>query len=449
MAARRVTILSSSADIRRQIRDLFASSGWQIQEYTDWQDFSAGPGVVDAAILECSAEPGDAGLRLARHIRAGNSRTPIVIVARKGSEDLAIEALRLGVADYLKPPLDVKMLERIMEAIGKPPDRPSSSEMAIIGESAAISGIKQFIHKVAASESNVLILGETGTGKEMVAEQVHRRGARRGKPFICVNCSAIPDGLLESELFGYEKGAFTGAVSAREGKLAQAHQGTLFFDEIGDMSVVSQAKILRVIESKEVYRLGGNRPTRVDVRIIAATNRNLEQLMSEDRFRTDLYFRLNVARIELPPLRERRADIPLLLDHFLSHYNNVFNAAVERFEDRALDGLMEYQWPGNVRELRNVVEIVYLNLNSNQTVVRRLPEQVLSTWRKLSKLPQDEREKLVSVLLATHWNVSEAARQMHWSRMTMYRRLAKYNISPERGLTSREKALKARASASN
>jgi DNA-binding NtrC family response regulator len=302
---------------------------------------------------------------------------------------------------------------------------------AIVGESAPILGLKNFLPKVAAADSNVLITGETGTGKEMVAERIHTLSPRSQRRFVGLNCSAIPDTLVESELFGHEKGAFTGAAATRDGRLALAEGGTLFFDEIGDMSPLAQAKILRAIESREFTRLGGHRPVRVNVRLIAATNRNLESLLNGERFRPDLFFRLNVARLELAPLRERRSDIPLLLQHFIAHYNKVFGVAVERIAGDALQALLEYHWPGNVRELKNVVEVIYLNL-TGESVVRQLPDQVLITWKRLDHLPEDERDKLLRTLLQTEWNVSAAARKLEWSRMTMYRKLSKYDLKRER-----------------
>jgi DNA-binding NtrC family response regulator len=441
MANSRVAVLCSIPEVRWKIGHLLASGGWQVHEYAALAEVDPAAN-WEAAVLECSLDPDQSSLDLAREIRLRNQSARIVVLARNGSEELAVEALRLGAAEYLKlPPSFPLDLERLACAVSEsvagaaiPRTVPAAATTAaIVGETSAIAGIKQFLPRIAASESNVLILGETGTGKEMIAEHIHRLGPRRCKPFVCVNCSAIPDSLIESELFGYEKGAFTGAASGRDGKLAQSHGGTLFFDEIGDMSPLAQAKILRAIESKEVCRLGGHRPTPLDLRLIAATNRDLESSIREGRFRTDLYFRLNVARIELPPLRARPSDIPLLTAYFVEHYNRVFGAAVERFEGEALQIMREYPWPGNVRELKNVVEIAFLHLSPGETVVRRLPEQVLSTWRKWSSTPADERGELVSVLQSTEWNISAAARKLEWSRMTMYRKLAKYHITPERG----------------
>jgi len=298
----------------------------------------------------------------------------------------------------------------------------------MIGESPPMQEIKAYIPKVASTDSNVLITGETGTGKELVAELVHTNSPRHQKPYVCVNCAAIPDSLLESELFGYERGAFTGANSSYEGKLKLANGGTVFFDEIGDMSPYAQAKILRAIENKEVQRLGGKGSIPLDVRVVAATNQDLERLMSEDKFRKDLYFRLTVTRVHLPPLRDRKEDIPLLVDHYLREFNRRFGREVEGFTEEALESLLRYDWPGNVRELKNLLEAIFVNLPSRRIPFIDLPESFRRRLSDAEGLPQDERDLLLSALFSTHWNMSQAAQNLHWSRMTLYRKMAKYHI---------------------
>ena len=220
-----------------------------------------------------------------------------------------------------------------------------TSSTVLIGSSLAIWKVKTYLRKVALTDSHVLITGETGTGKELAAQYIHHHSARRAKPLVTINCAALPDGLLESELFGYERGAFTGATSSYSGKLKLADGGTVLFDEIGDMSPYAQAKILRVIETKEVYPLGGRRSVPLDIRIIAATNRNLDQRMANNEFRQDLYFRLNVARVHLPPLSERKEDIPLLTDHFVQKFSAQFGRGIEGFSDEAMELLLRYDWP--------------------------------------------------------------------------------------------------------
>jgi DNA-binding NtrC family response regulator len=434
----RAALFLSTVELCRRVTAALSAQHFCVNEYA--LKLSTNPALAgdsDLILLECRSREPDPGIALARSLRQNGATTPILILATDSSEQLAIDALHAGANEYLRPPFD---FERMAAALVREPEAVRSqvgSGLAFIGESPAIRAIKGFLPAVAVSDSNVLIVGETGTGKERVAEQIHCSGARRKHPLVCINSAAIPDTLLESELFGYEKGAFTGAASHRAGRLAQANGGTVFFDEIGDMSLFAQAKILRAIETKEVCPLGGMRKVAIDVRIIAATNRNLEAMMKEERFRTDLYYRLNVARIELPPLRERISDIPLLIEHLLPQYNRVYGRRVERFDDDALAEMMSYNWPGNVRELKNVLEITFLNVSPATLIVRQIPQQVRTNWSALEDLPTSERDTLLKLLLSTRWNVSEAARKMHWSRMTMYRKLAKHNISPDRTLAAR------------
>jgi len=281
---------------------------------------------------------------------------------------------------------------------------------------------------VALIDSHVLITGETGTGKELAAQYIHGHSSRRAKPLVTINCAALPDGLLESELFGYERGAFTGAMSSYSGKLKLADGGTVLFDEIGDMSPYAQAKILRVIETKEVYPLGGRRSIPLDIRIIAATNRDLNQRMASNEFRQDLYFRLNVARVHLPPLRERKEDIPLLTDHFVQKFSAQSGKGIEGFSDEAMERLLSYDWPGNIRELMNLTERIFIDPPQDKITVADLPESM----RYRRSVPQEtvpaEREVLLYTLSQTNWNKSKAAEQLHWSRMTLYRKIAKYHI---------------------
>lgn len=297
----------------------------------------------------------------------------------------------------------------------------------MVGESQAMCDIKAHLGRVAGMDSTVLITGESGTGKELIAEMIHRQSARRQDPFVCINCAAIPDALLESELFGYERGAFTGALSKRDGLLKQANGGTIFFDEIGDMSLYAQAKVLRAIETKVVCPLGGNRSAAVDIRIIAATNQDLKRLMEEGKFRQDLYFRLNVTTLRLPPLRQRKEDIPLLLTHYLRELNRRLGREVQGFTEQALTCLIRYEWPGNVRELKNLVEAVMVNRPSRWIDVEDFFEPL--DHGPQEEMPQQtERDRLLAVLFATNWNKSKAAQQLHWSRMTLYRKIEKYHL---------------------
>jgi two-component system response regulator HydG/two-component system response regulator AtoC len=261
-----------------------------------------------------------------------------------------------------------------------------------------------------------------------VAGLIHRNSTRNEKPLVCVNCAALPDGLLESELFGHERGAFTGAVASQQGKFELADRGTIFLDEIGDMSSHAQAKILRTIESKEIYRLAGRKSIPLNVRVIAATNHDPERLVVEEKFRKDLYFRLNVARIHLPPLRDRKEDIPLLLEHYAREMNRRFGRAVEGFTEETLAYLLHYDWPGNVRELKNLCEAIFINQPSRIISFHDLPTIFQRLLRDTEGLSRSEHDRLLSALLSTKWNVSQAARKLHWSRMTIYRKIEKYHI---------------------
>ena len=299
---------------------------------------------------------------------------------------------------------------------------------AIVGTSLEVWKLKTYLRKVAMTDSHVLITGETGTGKELAAQYIHQHSARSTKPLVIINCAALPDGLLESELFGYERGAFTGALSSYPGKLKLADGGTVLFDEIGEMSPYAQAKILRVIESKEVYPLGGRRSVPVDIRIIAATNRDLEQEMATKGFRPDLYFRLNVARVKLPALRERKNDIPLLIDHFMRELSVRFGQEIQGFTDEAIEVLKQNDWPGNIRELMNLIEYIFIDPPTGKINISDLPESMQSPRPDQRDSVPRERELLLYTLSQTNWNKSQAAERLHWSRMTLYRKMAKYQI---------------------
>jgi DNA-binding NtrC family response regulator len=383
-------------------------------------------------ILVCSSTAhGDGPIRAIEDIRRVDPDRPIILAASNSSEVLAISALRAGANDYLRIPDELgSLLHANMRLTANSwADNATALRLSrLVGEHRAMLEIKDYIQRTAATDCGVLVTGETGTGKELVAAEIHDNSARKSKPFQCINCAAIPDALLESELFGYERGAFTGANSSKQGKLRMATGGTLFFDEIGDMSPYAQAKILRAIESKEVYPLGAIRPVPVDVRIIAATNWDLALLMRQGKFRSDLYFRLNVARIHLPPLRDRKSDIPLLIQAFVCEYNRRFGRRASGFAGDALAFLLSYSWPGNVRELKNIVEASFVDLPPGAAPLD-LPRRLSEAVRNSGTL--SECEALIAALMATNWNKSEAAQRLHWSRMTLYRKMAKYHIARE------------------
>ncbi len=299
---------------------------------------------------------------------------------------------------------------------------------SIVGSSKAISELRSYLPKVALSNANVLITGATGTGKERVAEQIHRLSARRGGPFVCINCAAIPDSLLESELFGHERGAFTGADQSYAGKIRFAEAGTLFLDEVGEMSLQAQAKLLRLLENRELFPLGGAKPVRIEARFIAATNQELEPLVKAHKFRADLFFRMNVARIHLPPLAERKEDIPHLLRYFLNEYNLVNGYKVEGFTPEVMICLLQYDWPGNVRELRNLVETLFVDPPSGPVSLQSLPDSFRRIFNRYIDHGAGERERIITALHETNWNKTRAARLLRVSRMTLYRKMAKFDI---------------------
>ena len=396
--------------------------------------------LFDLLVVDASEQSCWEGLALAKSFKEGQPYTPIIIFTREGSEDFALAVLRAGINDFLKEPIRSNELSasiaRCLSGFPKfepiPGPRPPSSPYiaeTLIGESQTMKELRGYLTRVSETDSNVLITGETGTGKELVARLIHENSIRRKKPFICVNCAAIPDTLLESELFGHERGAFTGAVGTSRGKMELAQGGTIFFDEIGDMSPTAQAKILRAIEERKIYRLGGKSGVPLNVRVLAATNQDLDLEMNNGRFRKDLYYRLNVARISLPPLQERREDVPHLLQHYIREFNQKFRRHVEGFTYEAQNFLFEYSWPGNVRELINLVEASFINLPPRQIQYLDLPKPFETIAKESEHLPQTERDRILTALLTTNWNRNKAAEKLACSRMTLYRKMVKYQVS--------------------
>jgi DNA-binding NtrC family response regulator len=371
-----------------------------------------------------------------RAISAISSTIPVVFYTSASSEDVAIAALRLRAWEYLSLPVTSDELNAAMRRVTPNAFGTESCTGVIgpvlIGDSQRMRQVRDYIDQVAKTDTNVLISGATGTGKELVAQLIHQRSRRTAKPLISMNCAAIPDALLESELFGYERGAFTGATTRTEGKLRQAHTGTIFLDEIGDMSLCAQAKVLRAVEQRRIQRLGGSCDVDVDIRIIAATHQDLDDLVDEGKFRADLYFRLGVGRVELPSLSERKEDIPDLVSHALAEFNLRFDRNVRGVTSQGLDYLMRYDWPGNVRELRNVLEACFITVRSAEIGVQDFPPYFRNRCEGRAQIPgprQDlDRDRVVQALVSTNWNKSKAARTLCWSRMTLYRKMSLYRI---------------------
>ncbi|EQB7293031.1 sigma-54-dependent response regulator transcription factor ZraR [Escherichia albertii] len=378
------------------------------------------------------------GIATLKEIKALNPAIPVLIMTAYSSVETAVEALKTGALDYLIKPLDFDNLQATLEkalahthCVDAEMPAVSASQFGMVGKSAAMQHLLSEIALVAPSEATVLIHCDSGTGKELVARAIHASSARREKPLVALNCAALNESLLESELFGHEKGAFTGADKRREGRFVEADGGTLFLDEIGDISPMMQVRLLRAIQEREVQRVGSNQTIPVDVRLIAATHRDLAAEVKAGRFRQDLYYRLNVVAIEVPSLRQRREDIPLLADHFLQRFAERNRKAVKGFTPQAMDLLIHYDWPGNIRELENAVERAVVLLTGEYISERELPLAIASTPIPLAQsqdiqpLVEVEKEVILAALEKTGGNKTEAARQLGITRKTLLAKLSR------------------------
>jgi two-component system response regulator HydG/two-component system response regulator AtoC len=444
-------LVSQAASDRRNLSTDLARAGLAVMD-SDSADDALRLFEVERPSLVCIHHPSSGafdGLDLVRRIRARDSFVPILVTSERRSEELLLQALRAGVSDFLIWPFPLKeFLDWVLARVGKGLQRAGSSFRGMagaggreadpfIGEAPVIRAVRRQILTASRVTCNVLLTGESGTGKELVAELIHRSGPRRDGPFVPVSCAAIPEALFESEMFGVTRGAFTGAYANRDGKLKQADGGTLLLDEIGEMPLHAQAKLLRAIERKEVQRLGEHRTSRLDIRVIAATNQDLEELVRQQRFRPDLYFRLNVLRIGLPPLRERPSDIPRLVTHFLKELAGEMGESRYSLDSEVLDLLCRYAWPGNVRELRNVLEATVARASTAVLGREDLPLDFRLRFDQVEGLGQTERDRLLSILEAVSWDKSRAARELRWSRATLYRKLARYSLVPPTSARSR------------
>ena len=388
------------------------------------------------------------GIEALEQIKSFNPAIPIILMTAYSSVETAVSALKKGAYDYLTKPLDFDRLKIVIEnamdhtrlksenrilkeSLGRQFDRQN-----IIGSSPAITQLLETVAMVAPSEATVLICGESGTGKELIAGAIHFNSARKSGPFIKLNCAAITESLLESELFGHEKGAFTGADKRKEGRFVHADHGTLFLDEVSEMSMTMQAKLLRVLQEREVTRVGGEDVINVDVRVIAATNRDLMERVKQGQFREDLYYRLNVVSLSIPALRERREDIPILAVHFADKFADQNNKTVRGFTPRAMDCLVKYHWPGNVRELMNTIERsvvlsreAYIdddNFAMARTDDKTEPSPDMAPVSTKS-LEMAEKETILQMMAAVNHNKSEAARRLGITRKTLHKKLKKYD----------------------
>jgi DNA-binding NtrC family response regulator len=386
--------------------------------------------------------PGMDGIELLGHVKEEYPDTTVIIITAYGSIDTAVQAMKRGAADYLLKPFKPEQLSLVLEKVVQ--QRKLNAEYRyvkgrleeitrfenIIGRSPAMQAIFDLIPEVAQSDSSVLIVGETGTGKELVAKAIHAKSPRANGPFIAINCGAMPDSLLESELFGHQKGAFTGAVHGRKGFLEVASGGSLFLDEIGEISPKMQIDLLRVLEDKQITPIGDRRFVDVDFRLISATRRDLEQEVAVGRFREDFYYRINVITLHIPPLRQRKEDIPPLVDHALQKYSLETVKQVDHMDKAALDLLMRYDWPGNVRELENVIERAVVLARSRTLKVEdfsfvRSRPPAASGPRTLREF---ERSHIETILAECGWNVTQAARILDINRVTLHKMIKRYRL---------------------
>jgi DNA-binding NtrC family response regulator len=380
-------------------------------------------------IVELTDDPTGKGAAAVRTLHAAREGAFVIAVSSICSSCVTQQAVRLHIDDFFQLPRELSDFEGAVSARLKglePPAKTTARSSLLRGKSRQTESLRKYVDRVALTDASVLITGETGTGKELVAETIHRHGARHAGPFVSVNSAALPDTLFESEMFGYERGAFTGAQTRQAGKLRSADAGTIFFDEVGEIGLTAQAKLLRALETREVTPLGGVRGYNVDVRVVAATNRDLESMTRAGSFRADLFYRLNVVRIELSPLRERPEDIPELVAHFVEHFNKQLGRRAS-FDTEALALLACYGFPGNVRELRNIVECSFINSSSDWISALELPARVRGLDSQ--KPARSDREALLHALTSTNWNISQTATHLQCSRMTIYRKLAEFNLS--------------------
>jgi two-component system nitrogen regulation response regulator NtrX len=463
----RILVIDDDAGIRESLKMTLEYDGYDVAGAATGQE---GLALVereapDLVLLDVKM-PGMDGLDVLTRLHSMYAALPVVMISAHGTPSSAVEAIRKGALDFLEKPFEstdrlrVTIQNALEQARLRDENRSLKKAVEVrhqmIGESAGLSQVMAAIGRAAPTNATVLIQGESGVGKELVARTIHRNSLRSRERFVQVNCAAIPEELIESELFGHEKGSFTGATEKQVGKFEQADKGTIFLDEIGDMSAKTQAKVLRVLQEGEVERLGSARMIKVDVRVIAATNKNLEEEIEKGHFRDDLYFRLAVIPIYVPPLRERPEDIPQLVRHFMEHFSRENNVRLKRITPAALEALQRHRWKGNIRELQNTVERVIIMTGSDVIDVADLPENVRSpaaaggatakSAEALSAASQSgdtkvgtlrefkdsaERAFLVAKLRESGWNISKTAEVIDTPRSNLYKKLEQYQISQE------------------
>jgi nitrogen regulation protein NR(I) len=456
----RILVVDDEANLRKVLAAMLRKDGYEVAVAENGEMALAefeknGADIVISDLVM----PKLGGMEILAKVKATRPDVPVIIITAHGTVDSAVEAMKLGAFDYITKPFEHAEIRSVVAKAARtqearqghvPPE--GRARMSLIGNSPQMQELAKIIDKVADTPSTVLITGESGTGKELVATALHDGSSRRDKPLIKINCAAIPKDLMESELFGYERGAFTGAVTSKPGRFELADGGTLFLDEIGEVPVEMQVKLLRVLQESEFERVGGIKTCRVDVRVIAATNRDLEKEIEAGRFRKDLYYRLNVVPIHLAPLRERASDVPQLVSHFIEKHNKRLNKKIEGISDEALARLQAYPWPGNIRELENMMVRVLLCADGPRIELKDLPEPVrgglqppapaagdavpepgekpLKDFLK-EKQAQIEKSFIVQALQKTDGNVTRAAKLLQISRKSLQMKMKEFGLRDE------------------
>ncbi len=459
MTKRSILVVDDDRSVRSYLTDFLSSCGYIVEclESGDQALARLSAGHVPSLLILDVVMPGASGIEVLESVKKLNASLPVIILSGVGQTKTVVDAMKLGAADFLVKPFEEQELELAIEnafekqklkeevkSLRKQLDQYNESG-DFLSNNPRMSRIRDIAKHVADTDVPVLILGESGVGKEVLARFIHNHSGRHDKPFVKVNCAALPHDLLESELFGYERGAFTGAMNEKPGKFELAHTGTLLLDEIGEMSPHLQAKLLHVLQDSEYMRLGGKRTVRVDARVLASTNINLEEAVANGKFREDLYFRLNVIRLDLPPLRERREEIPVLSNYFMFKYRERYKSAVEEISPQLLDAFLRYDWPGNIRQLENAVkrylilpdiEMTLAELKDNGTtaqgavVIPMKPKEDKMSLKDVGSraAEQAEKELVLKVLEETAWNRKQAARRLNICYKALLNKLKRWQI---------------------
>ncbi|MDI6711361.1 MAG: sigma-54 dependent transcriptional regulator [Thermoanaerobacterales bacterium] len=450
----RILVVDDEESVCQMLSDILADEGYRAETAGDGREalekLKREP--FDVALVDIRMPEVD-GMQLLEHVQAAGLTLPVIMMTAYGTTETAIQAMKLGAFDYVLKPfnleellitlrkaVEMERMAREVAALRRELAGDGAPAPVMVGRTPVMQELYKQIGRLAASNATVLILGESGTGKELVAGAIHQNSARRNGPFVKINCAALPENLLESELFGHERGAFTGAVNRKSGKFEIAHGGTILLDEVSEISPVVQAKLLRVLQEREFERVGGTKSIRVDVRLLAATNKDLEELVREGLFREDLYFRLNVVSIRVPPLRERKEDIPLLVDHYLKTLERSSGKTITGFSPEAMSLLTGYDWPGNVRELKNVCERVMVMATGPVIMPEDLPYNLRPEGREttaggrwnnktLKEIVADvERTVILRALREHNGNRSRAAEALGINRRSLYAKLKEYGL---------------------